>query len=248
MRIPLIETSAQRLTTVLGLDLKRTRSSLLDEPFSFSAGVQDGETNVTVLSIAQEFVDLRETRTLALRAAANFGLPIFNATENPSPAPDGGFVSFIGQGQVAQRLASGLTLVGRVQGQIATKPLLPVEQVAVGGRDTVRGYGESALIGDEAIVGSVEARIALFDGAAPGITPPGHDATVAIAPFVDAGGVFLKSGGSDLLVGAGAGLLWSPRPGVDVSLYAAAALTSRELRGGGAQGEGVHFAVSFGLP
>ncbi|MEO1611848.1 MAG: ShlB/FhaC/HecB family hemolysin secretion/activation protein, partial [Pseudomonadota bacterium] len=167
LRLPLLETSSRRLTSVLAFDLKRTRSTLLDEPFSFSAGVQNGRTRLSVLSLAQEFVDIAEDRTLALRAEANLGLPILSATRNPGDAPDGEFFTLVGQMQVAQRLAPEVTLIGRVQGQYASRALLPIEQVAIGGRETVRGFGESALTGDEALTGSLEARIALFDAPAP---------------------------------------------------------------------------------
>lgn len=253
LRVPLVETSRRRLTTVLAFDWKRTESSVLGEPTSFSPGPIDGVAKTSVLSFSQEFVDLGDDRTLAIRATANLGLPILGATpdrDDPtdgSDNPDGVFWSLIAQAQAAQRLAPELTLIARVQGQYASEGLLPVEQVAIGGRETVRGFGEASAAGDDALVGSLEARIAAFDLAIPDLTPGDHDATLTIAPFIDAGHVRRRGGGGDTLVGAGAGLIWSPAPGIGARLFLAAPLTGG--RGDrGLQGEGVHFAMTFALP
>lgn len=257
IRAPLIETSTRRLTSIVGFDLKRTRSSLAGEPFSFSAGVQNGKTRLSVLTFAQEFIDLGEARTFAARAEVNIGLPILSATKRRAPGPglpidptdpDASFVSFVGQAQVAQRLTPDVTLIARAQGQVSDGALLPIEQVAIGGRDTVRGFGESVLTGDEALVGSLEARISLMDLALPELSPPGYASPLVLAPFVDAGAVWARRGQDDALVGVGAGLLWAPRPGMDASLYFGVAATGRDLRGGGLQGEGVHLALSFAFP
>jgi hemolysin activation/secretion protein len=50
------------------------------------------------------------------------------------------------------------TLSGRVEMQFASGPLVPTEQYAAGGVDTVRGYFESERLGDEALRVSIEGR------------------------------------------------------------------------------------------
>lgn len=248
VRVPLFETSRQSLTGILGFDYKRTRSSLLGERFSFSPGIEDGISKTSVVSLAAEFIDLGDNRTIALRAAANLGLSILGATQNAGNVPDGDFASLVAQAQVAQRLTPDLTLIARAQGQIASAALLPGEQVAIGGRETVRGFSEAVVAGDDGVVGSLEARISLIDLAVPGLTPGGAAAPLTLAPFIEGGKVWRKNGGgSDTLIGAGAGLLWSPRPGVDAALYAGAALKGGE-DGGGLQGKGVHFVLTIALP
>jgi hemolysin activation/secretion protein len=64
--------------------------------------------------------------------------------------------------------------------QLATNPLLPVEQMAVGGRYTVRGYRENLLVRDQAFVASLESRIPLIRN-----TPLAD--FLYLAPFVDYG-------------------------------------------------------------
>lgn len=248
LRVPVFETSKRSLTGILGFDYKRTKSSLLGQGFSFSPGVQNGIAKTAVISLAGEFVDLGDDRTIALRAAANLGLSAFGATQNPSGAPDGDFASLVAQAQVAQRLSPELTLIARAQGQIASDALLPLEQVAIGGRETVRGFSEAVISGDSGVVGSLEARLSLIDLPVPGLTPGGAAAPLTLAPFIEGGKVWRKNGGgSDTLIGAGAGLLWSPRPGVDTALYFGAALQGPK-DSGGLQGKGVHFVVTIALP
>lgn len=248
VRAPLLETSHRSLTGILGFDYKRTRSELLGQGFSFSPGVRNGIAKTAVFSAAVEFVDLGDDRTIALRAAANLGVSAFGATENPAGVPDGSFASLVAQAQVAQRLTPKLTLIARAQGQLASDALLPLEQVAIGGRETVRGFSEAVVSGDDGLVGSLEARISLADLPVPGVTPGGAAAPLTLAPFIEGGRVWRKDdGGGDTLIGAGAGLLWSPRPGLDAAFYLGAALKGAE-DGGGLQGEGVHFVVTIALP
>lgn len=62
-----------------------------------------------------------------------------------------------------QELPRGFELFGRVQGQVANEPLVNSEEFSGGGQDTVRGYLESEVLGDDAILGSVELRTPSLD-------------------------------------------------------------------------------------
>lgn len=57
-----------------------------------------------------------------------------------------------------QELPQGFQLYGKMQGQVADGPLVSSEQFSVGGLDTVRGYLESEVLGDNGIVGNIELR------------------------------------------------------------------------------------------
>ncbi len=50
------------------------------------------------------------------------------------------------------------TLYTKLDGQVASEPLIPSEQKAIGGYDTVRGYIEREFLGDDGVNGSVELR------------------------------------------------------------------------------------------
>ncbi|MGF6337130.1 hemolysin activation/secretion protein [Bradyrhizobium sp. i1.8.4] len=57
-----------------------------------------------------------------------------------------------------QELPEGFQLYGKVQGQIADGPLVSSEQFSLGGLDTVRGYLESEVLGDNGAVANLELR------------------------------------------------------------------------------------------
>jgi hemolysin activation/secretion protein len=59
-------------------------------------------------------------------------------------------------------LPGGMQLFGKVQGQISDQPLINSEQFSVGGLTTVRGYPESAALGDNALCGTLELRSPSF--------------------------------------------------------------------------------------
>lgn len=57
-----------------------------------------------------------------------------------------------------QELPEGFQLWGKVQAQVADGPLVSSEQLSAGGFDTVRGYLESEVLGDDGVIGNVEIR------------------------------------------------------------------------------------------
>jgi hemolysin activation/secretion protein len=57
-----------------------------------------------------------------------------------------------------RKLPGGFGLFGRVQGQVASGPLISNEQFAIGGADSVRGYLESNSLGDDGAMVSMELR------------------------------------------------------------------------------------------
>jgi hemolysin activation/secretion protein len=64
------------------------------------------------------------------------------------------------RGDVAQTedLPYDLQLFAKLAGQVADSPLINSEQFSVGGLDTVRGYLESSVLGDDAVVANFEFR------------------------------------------------------------------------------------------
>jgi hemolysin activation/secretion protein len=70
----------------------------------------------------------------------------------------GSFIYFKGDVAHTQDLPLDVQLYARAQGQVADSPLVSSEQFSAGGLDTVRGYLESEVIGDNAIAGTLELR------------------------------------------------------------------------------------------
>lgn len=95
----------------------------------------------------------------------------------------GGFGKFNLDLARIQTFDTGLYGLLRASGQWATQPLYVAEQFAVGGPDTVRGYSQAELLGDNAYVVSAELRWSPFED--------DLDA-FQVSTFIDHGGVGLR--------------------------------------------------------
>ncbi len=71
---------------------------------------------------------------------------------------DDGFFVFKGDLAHTHDLPGGFQLYGKVQGQLASKPLINNEQFSGGGLNVTRGYLESEALGDNALFGTLEFR------------------------------------------------------------------------------------------
>ncbi len=81
-----------------------------------------------------------------------------NAFDNKRYNAESNFFYIRGDLSRLQTLFAGFQVFAKTQFQIANEPLVNSEQFSVGGEDTVRGYLESEVLGDNAIIGSVEIR------------------------------------------------------------------------------------------
>ena len=77
---------------------------------------------------------------------------------------DGSFFYFRGDLAHTEDLPGGFQVYGKVQGQASNTPLINSEQFAGGGLSTVRGYLESAALGDSGYFGTLELRSPSFIG------------------------------------------------------------------------------------
>lgn len=82
----------------------------------------------------------------------------------------------------------GMSLFGKLDGQITTDPLVSSEQFSEGGVNTVRGYLEAERLGDYGVHGTTELRSASF---ADSISPSINDWRVHA--FFDAAGLWLRN-------------------------------------------------------
>jgi hemolysin activation/secretion protein len=188
VRHPVYRTPA----TLVALEIIGERLShettLLGEPFSLSPGAVNGESVVTALRFAQEFVHRTRNQVFAARSRFSVGIDALGSTiHGDSEIPDSRFFAWLGQLQWVRRLgflqSIGLgdaQVVARADLQIADDPLMTLEQVAIGGRYSVRGYRENTLLRDNAFLGSVEVRIPVVRNV------PWAD-LLELAPFVDYG-------------------------------------------------------------
>jgi hemolysin activation/secretion protein len=78
--------------------------------------------------------------------------------ENKRAATDGNFFYTTLELQRDQKLFGGLRLWLKVDGQWADQALISNEQYSAGGFESVRGYKESEVVGDDALHGGIELR------------------------------------------------------------------------------------------
>jgi len=235
---PIYFTPNRSLELSAALEHRQSQTNLLGEPFSFSPGVDNGKSTVSVLRLVQDFVDRGRDQVLAARSTFSIGLDAFGSTVHDD-APDSRFVAWLGQVQWVRRLTErGDQLLLRANGQWTNDSLLPMEQFSVGGLDSVRGYRTNQIVRDRGYTASAEYRRPLFRD------PQGWQ-NLQLALFVDTGGAKNRVGPDpepSRLTGIGAGLVWNPSKRFSAELYFASARSHLpDQPGHSLQDDGVYF-------
>jgi hemolysin activation/secretion protein len=232
---------------LLGLELawRENETLLLNQPFSFSPGADNGESTVSVLRFTQELIDRTSEQAMALRSSFSFGLDAFGSTVHGDDLPDSRFVALLGQAQYARRLDNrGTRLILRGDIQIASDDLLSLERFAMGGVRTVRGYRENELVRDNGLVLSAELRYPLRTGDSSGHS----ENALQVAIFTDYGAAWNKGEDRDYLHSAGLGLLWSHKQRYEIELYLAHDIQDVDVKQDhDLQDDGVHFRLGINL-
>ncbi|MHC5597303.1 MAG: ShlB/FhaC/HecB family hemolysin secretion/activation protein [Nostoc sp.] len=214
-RQPVLQRATPEVSQELALSLTAARrvsnSSIQGVDFALFPGADDrGETRISELSFAQEWLQRSRQEVLAARSEFNLGIGAFNATINNSE-PDSRYFLWRGQviylrllSQPKGQTAIAPSLLLRSNVQLASSSLLSIEQFSVGGQGTVRGYRQDALLSDNGIFASAELRL-------PVARFPELQGTLQVAPFIDFGTVWnthTENPNPNTLVGSGLGLLW----------------------------------------
>jgi len=219
---PVYRTPNEQLVLAGVLERRQTKSSLLGVPFSFSPGVNDGKATVSALRLVGDYIDRGRTQVIAARSTVSIGLDAFGSTIN-AEGPDSQFVAWLGQFQWVKLLGErGDQLRVRADAQLTNNPLLPIEQYAVGGLDSVRGYRTFQLLRDYGYTASLEYRIPVFSN-------PTGARNLQFAAYVDTGSARFKdreNTSPSQLTGIGVGLIWSPSPALSAEIYYANGLNN----------------------
>jgi hemolysin activation/secretion protein len=206
LRQPLIRRAQRDATQELAVGLtaaKLESSSAIDgTPLPLSSGADvNGRTSVSALRLFQEYVQKDSSSVLSLRSQLNLGIDALGATVNNN-APDSRFVSWQGQGRWLKRWAADTDLVVQGRVQLADRPLVSLEQFAIGGQGTVRGYRQDALLADNGAFVSAELQLPISSSVG---------SVWQVAPFVDVGTVWNNAGANpsgNTLLSTGLGLQW----------------------------------------
>ena len=240
---PLVRTPREEFSLSLGFSYQNSKA--LAGPFPISPGANsEGFTTTSVIKFGQDYVRRDVRGAWSLRSLFSFGIDAFGATTNPSPEPDGRFVSWLGQVQRVQVLNENNFLIVGTDIQLTPDTLLPSQQFVIGGGQSLRGYRQNIRAGDNGVRFSVEDRITLQ-------RDESGAAIFQLAPFFDAGVVWNVSDNpnplpsQNFLAGLGLGLIWEPVPRLNVRLDYGYPLIDLSDRGNNAQDEGFYFSVRY---
>ncbi|MBA5863582.1 MAG: BamA/TamA family outer membrane protein [Nitrospira sp. CR1.1] len=243
LRHPVYRKVDQEFALTLTGEHERNKSFLLGQPFEFIAGSPDGKFRVMALRFGQEYTRRSVDQVISASSRFSVGIGAMGATANADPnLPDARFFSWLGQAQLIRQLPFWRTqLVGRGLVQLSNDHLFPLEQVAVGGRYSVRGYREYTLIRDNAAIGSIELRVPVYT------TKAGVD-TVFLAPFFDIGhgwetNVSTPTSPPKTLSSAGIGAIWNFWRGSRFEIYWGKQLRKFDTGRDNLQDHGVHLQL-----
>jgi len=214
VRHPVYRTVDQEFALSLTGEHSRNESFLLGSPTELITGSPGGRFRVTALRFGHGDPNL----------------------------PDARFFSWLGEAQWIRQLPLWRTqLVSRGVVQLSNDHLFPLEQIAVGGRYSVRGYREFTLIRDNAAMLSIEARVPVYT------TKAGVD-SVFLAPFFDLGHGWQTTAQTPgtppkTLASLGAGVIWNFWRGSHFELYYGKQLKRYDTDHNNLQDHGIHLQL-----
>jgi len=223
---------------------------LLGEPFTLAPGAVNGESVVTAVRTAQEVVHRTQNQVLAFRSRLSWGVDVLDATIHRGDEPDSRFFAWLGQFQAVRRFRLLDTqAIFRSDVQLTRDRLMVLEQMAVGGRYTVRGYRENTFVRDNAVATSLEVRVPVVRNAR-------WADYLHLAPFFDYGRAWnTRQDPKDPLSisSVGIGIRWALTiPGrvelrPQFEIYWGHPLREIKTPGGDPQDDGIHFQFVLGL-
>ncbi|MGV0107920.1 ShlB/FhaC/HecB family hemolysin secretion/activation protein [Nostoc sp. DSM 114160] len=249
-RQPIVQTPTQEFA--LGLTASRRESDISWKlqkeseggfpPSLLSPGAdEEGRTRVSALRFFQEWTSRNSREVIALRSQFSLGIDVLNATVNQD-APDSRFFAWQGQAQWARLLAPETLLLLRLNTQLASTTLLPIEQFGIGGQDSVRGYRQDYLLTDNGTFVSAEVQV-------PILRLPQINSTLKVIPFVDFGVGWNSSNRENpdrnTLAAVGLGLRWAQGDRFTVRLDWGIPLVSVNSNERTLQENGLYFSLLY---
>ncbi len=251
-RQPILQTATPKRSQEFALSLTAARresnSSIFGVDFPLFPGADvNGKTRTSELTFTQEWLQRSRQEVLAARSELSLGIGAFDATIN-TDEPDSEFFLWRGQMLFLRRMGEPIgkpavspTLLARSNIQLAGDSLLSREQFSLGGQATVRGYRQDALITDNGISVSLEARLPVW-------RLPEAKGSLQVAPFIDFGigwNTGRDSPNRNTLLGVGCGLLWQMGDNFTARLDWGIPLVDISSRNGTWQENGVYFQVEY---
>jgi hemolysin activation/secretion protein len=242
-RQPVYRTAEQEFALSLTGDYEQNKSFVGGVPTELVAGSPDGVFRVSALRFGQEYTRRSSQQVIAALSRFSVGIGALGATANgDANLPDARFFSWLGEAQVIRLLPWRRTqLVARGVAQLSNDHLFTLEQIAVGGRYSVRGYREYTLIRDNAVMASIETRVPVYTNTA------GVD-TFFLVPFFDIGHgwettIATPDTPPQTLASVGIGAMWNFWRGSHFEVYWGKQLKKFDTGRDNLQDHGVHLQL-----
>lgn len=129
-------------------------------------------------------------------------------------------------------------MIGRLSAQLTPDALLPLEQIGIGGINSVRGYIQNQLVTDNGVIGSIEARIPLTS----------NPSILQLTPFIEVGTGWnngTPNPDPSTLVGIGTGLRWQATRTFSARVDVGIPLISVDNEGSSLQAAGIYFSLRY---
>jgi hemolysin activation/secretion protein len=251
-----LKTPSKELTVSLSGELRENKSFLLGSGFNFSEGAEEGETKITVVRFAQDWVDRSQNQVLAIRSSFNLGIGAFDATIQDDGAPDSRFFSWLGQLQWARRIGNIKNnaynqFIFKTDLQLTPDQLLSIEKFSVGGGTSVRGYRKNLLVRDNGWLASLEFRTPVWQLKVPMLSTEKSDGVIFLCPFYDLGYSWnskVSTPDPTNISSAGLGLRWDPSENLHTEIYWGYAFRDTEHLDYDIQDDGIHFLLRWNFP
>lgn len=242
-RQPIILKPQNEFALGLNLDVRSSQIFLDGDPLFFginSTSDDESKSSTTVLRLIQEWSNRKQQSIVVVRNEFSLGLDASDAIINQDNI-DEHFFSWKGQFQYAKRFDNNYVLLARLNTQLTPNSLLPLEQISIGGRETVRGYRANQSIADNGVVGSIELRIPLIENSWN---------QLQLTPFVDMGTVWNNNSMRDnfdsaTLASIGTGLRWQVRESLNINVTYGLPLIAVEKQGNSLQDNGIYFFLRY---
>jgi hemolysin activation/secretion protein len=197
-----------------------------------------------VLRFYQEWVYRAQRQLIAVRSQFSLGISAFGSTTHSDGAPNSQFFAWLLQLQGANRIELlDMQTIFHLESQLTSQSLLPLEQLSVGGRYSVRAYRTNELVRDNGIIASLEQRLPVFRN------KPWAD-LLELAAFVDFGYARnnkIATSNVNTLASVGLGLRWEKTFGYpfpwrpQFEIYWGVRLRDVNTTGSSLQDQGIYF-------
>ncbi len=248
LRQPVVQSPNQEFALGITFDRQESTTTYLNGlPFPAGGADDNGQTQVSTLRFFQEWLQRNDRIVIAARSEFNFGIDAFGTT-TPFDAqidpntPSSQYFMWRGQAQWVNLLAPDMLLLARTEFQFADRPIVSLEQFALGGLGSVEGYRQNTLLTDNGFFASIELRLPIFRA-------PQQATLVQLIPFVDFGTGWNSAGSNNpdpnILASAGVGLQWQQGEHFSARIDWAIPLGRVPFEGNTWQDNGIVFSIIF---